>query len=392
MKVMATDFGERPVAPRDFLAYLRSRAWHLDPSYAGVSSFGTALFVHEDGEEVHIPLSESARDYVALLSEAINKVARVERRPGQQVLNDLRVALADVVRLANVSGDDVGIRLSEGAALLGGAKDLVTAAALAATGPRPIYPGRRRQSVVDLLRDVILGQTEPGSFAVRVLVPLSTRYGSAPNAAAGIASSLDPGKPTPRQVTDMLAQAVAHARRAADTAIATDDLDCFKAAVPHGVSSELCRAIASAMGEDKADIVIDVSWALSRPGPPVRRVVFSSGTFEVLAQASKFLARTAKRTDFDLFGWVERMSGEPTERTRGEVVILGEVDGELKKVAVVLGEEDYRVAIEAHKNESPVHVIGELVQQGGRYRLENPSDVYSLPSRDDDGGESHDAG
>jgi hypothetical protein len=88
-----------------------------------------------------------------------------------------------------------------------------------------------------------------------------------------------------------LALALSCASSAAIAAIATGSLAAFEEAVTHGVSADLCEAVAhmGASGRASGDVEIAISWASSRPGNralPVKSR-FAADTAPVLQEAAR---------------------------------------------------------------------------------------------------------
>ena len=383
MRVSAGDVSDGAVVePVELLTYLRARDWRHVTEYKSGGSLVAALFAHADDDgQVHVPLLAELPDYSRLVAEVVNTVARIERRAAHEVLADLRVSKADVVRVRTPRASGGALPIGFGATLFAATRDLVTAAALGSVAPRAVYTGRRPKRVSEFLDQVMLGQTEPGSFVVRVLVPLPTTIGQTLTTPADAAVEIS--RPFNRQVTEFLVNAVTRAKEAATVAMSQNSLNPFRAHVKDGVSSELCKALGAMQQEDNKSIEINVAWALQLPRPATPRIELSKPTLEVLGYAAKFLAETEIRHDFELLGYVETMEGEAIGRTEGTVTLTGMIDENLRKVRLTLEEPLYGLAVKAHADERLISVVGELRREGRRYRLDNPRAFAVLEAESD---------
>jgi hypothetical protein len=108
------------------------------------------------------------------MGDVLQVLAIVEERSQLQILRDLLVTGADVIRLRLVDAGLTGasVPLDEGATFIQKAKDTMLAAACAAVNPRVYYPSRKPAQAIDYIRRARLGQTEPGSFIVTILSPV----------------------------------------------------------------------------------------------------------------------------------------------------------------------------------------------------------------------------
>jgi len=139
MKALAYDVDTlRSLRPHDVAAYLRTRGWTLAESVPDRSS-RYALGSSVTGYEVEIPLRTDFRDFHLRMGEVLSTLARAEKRSPPEILRDLSLAGADVVRLRLLGGDlrDGTVPLEDGALLVDRARDIMLASACAALARRP---------------------------------------------------------------------------------------------------------------------------------------------------------------------------------------------------------------------------------------------------------------
>lgn len=266
------------------------------------------------------------------------------------------------------------------------AKELMFAAACAAKSPKPVYGPRRPEDAVAYVRSVRMGQTEHGSFVLKLLSPVPPRLEQ--EKPANPQMELDGVTPVPqeepfaRKVTLQLATAIRATHEAALSAAGSGSIAAFEKAVSSGVSANLCDAItglASPMDQDRK-LEVSISWALSRPvlEPPATRVMFASDTFPIIAEAARMFRESAPREEFEVYGPVVRLvRSEGTEE--GEVTVHAFVEECPRKIAIVLGSTEYEKAVDAHKLQKTIRCLGTLLKEGKSYKLRNPSVVEVEP-------------
>lgn len=270
------------------------------------------LFPQPEGDEYEIllPLSTSLRDYVIRVSEAIHTLAAVEDRSELDVLNDLAISSADIVRIRSLQPDttDGTIAIEEGVRLMQHAQDLMLSAACAAVQPRAYYQTRKPGQAIEYLRQQVrLGQTERGSYVARIISRLSPALDSP---VQGMLFP-DPSDPFERRVTRTLAAAVAATRAAAARAAATLGMEPFREAVPVGVSANLCDALAG-MAEGAGSLQIEFSWSRARPAPRdvPQRVVLESDAMPLIREAGRVFRETSAFEEFEVQDIVTKLDRE----------------------------------------------------------------------------------
>ena len=167
--------------------------------------------------------------------------------------------------------------------------DLVLAAACAAVAPKPVYRTRKPQEAVEFVSRVRLGAPEEGSFVVTLHVPVPPALQSAP-------SDEPESQPFERRSTLMLAESVVAARHAAERAGLGEGMEPFHAATAHGVSANLCEALAQLVaGDAVSELELLFGWAASRPvrTGAARQIRLGSDVGAVLQEAARQLRATA---------------------------------------------------------------------------------------------------
>ena len=360
--------------PLEVVAYLRSSGWRK----ASEEPSRWATWVRSlDGEEyeVAVPLTTEYRDFALRMGDALKVLEAVENRSQLQILRDLLMIGADVVRVRLTDSElaDGSVPLEEGAKFFGGARDMMLAAACAAVGPRAYFPSRRPAQVLDYVRRTRLGQTEQGSFVLTIISRVP------PSLAGQNGPLLGVEEPFERRVTQTLADSLSAVRRASEEAASTGQVESFVSAVPRGVNANLCDALVcmGTCADDNRSLAVQFSWSPSRP--PNRQmgipgeILFPPDTFPVIEEASVYLKESTPREEFEACGPVVKLE-RPDGASTGKVTIHCIVDNQSRKVTVELNEAQYHQAVAAHDEGRTVRCSGVLMREGRAFRLHEPYD------------------
>lgn len=245
--------------PHDIESYLLHNAWQCERVEHGYVSVWSKI---REGERyrVWVPLDYKLGDFAESTARAIKMVALAENLSQLSVLEDFdTIAIGDVVRFKsfdNLNKNSSSLLIHDGISLLEQAKNLLTAGANSAHQTRPVHPARKNNVVINYVNKLRLGQTERGSYIIKLVSPLD--------------SSSDmplPGIPAPSQFAR---NAVVTLLGALNTlrAVSEDNFkrekfifELFEEAVPNGVSANLCEAVAQNSLSQYRPLEVAVSWS-----------------------------------------------------------------------------------------------------------------------------------
>lgn len=362
----------RALGPIDVAAYLRSTGWSQTRRIGDRGAAWTRTL--PIGEiEILLPLNRQVGDFVTRMSEVLNSLEIAEQRSQMEILHDLMTTSSDIIRIrAHTSESSDGtISIEEGVDLVHHAREMVLAAARAATRPSPYFHARKPAEVVEYMEKVRLGQTERGSYVITLLsrVPpilAPTKEGQ---------GRLEIEDPFERRVTRTLASALAAIRDAVQDSVVTGQFEAFQRAVQRGVSANLCDAVAALAGgsANARDIEVDLTWSSLRPqGPQTpRRISLPADAIPTIEEAGRIFRETSPRDDFELLGLVIGLY-RPDPAQSGRVTIWGPVEGTPRRVSLILTGTEYDLAWKAHGDRRLVRCSGQLVKSGTQYELLQP--------------------
>jgi hypothetical protein len=360
--------------PQKIETYLLARGWQPRTQTSMFSTWEPPRGI--GAHQLFLPLSSKPRDYESRLRELVASLAEIEDADREMLITNLRYTSADLVRIRLVS-PRVGpgeVPIGDGAKLFEGAKELMLAAACAEINVRPNFGPRVPDLARDYMDNVRLGQTERGSYVVTVIseVAAPAQRAILPDDAAHLEI------PFERRVTTKLVVALSAARDAAHAVVdGSGGYSAFDDAVEEGVSANLCDAIGRIGTEGAgANVQFGVEWASSRPSTTQASpdVSFDSAVLPVVREAVAHLRQLGPFDGELVSGIVSRLTREKDDEI-GTIVIEGEARGEKRKVHVELPDDQYDLAVQAHKTRRPIGVRGTLYKRGRSWVLSDPGQL-----------------
>ncbi len=358
-------------------AYLRATDWEYVEKHAGWSRFRKRI--EEDEVVLEVPMLDYAPDYPRRFLQLCDDLRRIERRPIDALIRDIRSSTSDVIRI-RVQGNITNGRIpvEQGARVFQRTRDLLLAAACASVEKRPVYSRRKPQLATDYLTRAQFAPTEAGSFVfvVESMVPPQLEPVQ-PDLPDDQPRSLEE-EPFDRCVGLTLARSTAAARRIIDDISATGSQGPVVEGVSDGVSSNLCDALAGLVDPDfKQTLEMRFQWAATRPPQQEvpHYVVFDSAVAPYLKEMGRTLREQSNIAEFDLVGPILRLTG-PSPTASGEITVV-HMGHPLRgrTVRVQLSGPAYQDAVKAHGAESWIAVDGDLTRERGALVLMNPRNL-----------------
>ena len=373
----------KTLKPLEVVAYLRASGWREETKEEGEFS----VWIKDGDFEVVLPLDQSYADFALRMSDILQVLEVVEGRPQNEILADLLIFNVDIIRLRLKNADLTpgSIPIEQHTVIAQKTRDLMLAAACATLEVRPVWYKKKPDQVFDYLKKVRIGQTEVGSYVFTILSPVP------PQLSESDTSLFEMEVPFERKVTLKLADALTASKTAAEIAVTTGSMNPFRESLDKGITANLCEAIEGLSGEkgETRSVEFGFSWSRNRPlseedtRPP--SVVFQADTIPVIAEAGRILKGTAPQEDFELRGPVVGLRREQEAET-GRVTVAANIDAELRRVTLELGDPEYVIACQAHEllDEADLICYGSLNKKGPSYTLTLPRGVKMEKARDGD--------
>ena len=355
------------ISPLALFAYVRAQGW----SRVGRYGENSIVLAKEGAPEVILPTTDGVGDYVSVVRTLISIFSRYENRGELQVYRDLVGADKDTIRLRAPSGEENGsIDLNRGLGFIKGSYDLLLSAACAANKKEVRYQAGKIKRANGYMENVQLGQTEQGSFIVTLLAPVPPSL------------ELDqtnmwpdrPREPFERVVTYTFVEALRHARLAASAVTGGEGMMAFYSAVRHGVSANLCEALADLV-DMGGGFDVSLTWAKTRPlDGGLFQESFDKKSGAIFREAARAFIELEPRHDEFFTGVVFRLKREP-HHDRGTIGLRIFLDGQPTSVTARVSDQLYHVAVTANDERAVVEVHGDLKRVGQRWHIDP---IYDL--------------
>ena len=351
----------RAVTPAALAAYAQAAGWSPQERYREHSD----IYVAEGRPEIIIPRTERLGDYASIVATMIDTFAQASDQDELTVYRLLVTADRDVVRVRVGESDDGSVSLDDGAELIVGTRDMLLSAACSLRHPRRVYRTGANHDAVELVKRLRLGQTDQGSFVVTLLTPAMP-----PPMAALDPDSNNLNDPIERLLTRRLVEALNATRGMVERSVAREE-GAFGELAINGVSANLCEALVRII-EPFPTLDIGVSWAQTRPMPtPTSFVRFGQADVALLNEVAQSLRERAPQLGVHLRGLVRHLKRDGPD-IDGTISFAADVDGQRRSILAVLESVDYERAVQAHRDNSPIVLSGDLDRVGQRWRLLNP--------------------
>lgn len=354
--------------------YLHARDWENTGQWGQRPA--TVYAKEFDGRtwEIIVPHRDTVGGYAAGMAEAVSVLAVVEERSQLDVFHDLASISADVIRLSSMNGTaKIPLSLRQSTKFLNDSYNLLAAAARSAERTRAIHRGPLSANVAEFLGHVrpLPGYYEGYELTLHSPVPMGLE----------IQQPLDSGDgfypPFPRLATLKLAEALEYSTAAVAKAMTEDSLDSFDQTVPHGVSANLCDAVAELAREGEG-VEISVAWAEVRPQSqypsPTSTFQFTPHSADILDEAARSFRLNEPFLDESVVAQVVQLERKP-EEFDGRATILYIRAGRLIRMQAEFGKETYDTVILAFKDRELIRVDGDIYRVGNSFELRNPRNL-----------------
>ncbi len=324
-----------------------------------------AVFQHpsSDLDQLIVPVEGTdAEGYAVMAGEVVRKLAEWEHRPAPEILNDLLLPPADVLRFRTASPDAAAgsLPLEQTVQLLTGVRRLLSAVAHSALSPQRYFPRLRRSEAEEFVGHCQVGQTERGSFTLSVACPLDL-----PPPGTLLFEHPPAVVPFPRRVTELLMRSLEELAQAADLSRADRLTDINR---HPGFSANFCEALLllRPIG-DRSYLGVSSSWSRVLPADGARRpgaeVELRQEAFEAAEYLAPVLRPEPSSKEDRYVGFVEELRGQlvPGDSgPSGEVWLSIWNDGDFVRARAYLTAAQYAVANTAHMTGDLIDFMGVL--------------------------------
>lgn len=319
------------------------------------------LFQFKNGESVLLPLSKEFSDFELRMADLVSSIADILKMSRDVVSKTVSSVGFDIFRIrTGIGRESFSVDLDDALDLLHNGYALVDYSAVFATSrvPVPFIQGRRTKEVATYLDTVRMGQTEPGSFVLTLLLPNIRNSDLVEESPLNVALG--------QRVSDALALGLSSSKEALSTSSRV-------AAARHPFTANFATALAEIVARS-SEIEIGVEQRHTKQD---HRVLFSRADEEPLRELADNMAPKVKSWAAELTGTVTNVT-EPRGQKNGTFIIETHVDDGTKNVKVPFARSERKMIIQAFDEKADVklRVCGRVVKSaGGRFSVEAPSGI-----------------
>jgi len=360
----------------DAAKYLHDLGWSQVPSKRNM----VQVFQLENQHgffQADLPTSRSLRDYGPAMYRTIQCIAQSVCKSVEQVVLELLNPLSDIIRMRidepTIAGGS--ILFEDAINLYDNAKKLVQATAMDIVSPRLRHNGRPEKNVIDFVNKCRFGQTEIGSYVVSVVCPIFKIDDNKQIAKLSLYSEEEEcAESFTRQVVNKLINSVKAVKEAIDQG--EGDRIVRPDAGPNDcISVDFLKAL-SGINIYRNGSTLDIA---AKYAPTIKNntlenpsVSIGSDYFEPIDTLVK-KDKGSQENEKAYFGKIKSLDAppDPAARKEGKITIVF-VDNtrKAKTARAVLQREDYDAALEAHRDGRTVRLVGPMLEQSGKKKIE----------------------
>ncbi|MBU0654240.1 MAG: hypothetical protein KJ914_03805 [Gammaproteobacteria bacterium] len=355
------------IQSNDVEFYLLKRSWSKIKQIAG-----SVIYDSPDKKlRIWVPLAGGLEeDFVLSMGKLLNSLSAYEDRSQLDIAEDFDIFhVGDVIRVGSEDPLDKTsstFPLYSAAQLIEQAKQVLLTGASIATIKDPkknraFFGSRKPNDALEYMKSVRLGQTERGSYIIKLISPL-------PNDLKETQFNLElvPEKPPFERLA--VEKTFLGLSSLKDVLVETKKMgkfyfEPFFERINDGINADLCEAIVGKPdGSNKNPLNFSVSWSpafrISTPEHISTRIEFPVEYFSYISQAAQEF-RKKEPENIKFYGYVITLH-QDKDSDVGDVTVATHIEGVPKKIRMTLASYDHQVAIKAYEKRDEVQVIGVL--------------------------------
>lgn len=327
-----------------------------------------------------IPANEEYEDFYPILRNVMSILEKIEERSVNEIIKDVTTTFVDRLEIRVVSKitEDGKIPLEYAAECVEGLKELILYSVCAEQVARPICYRATDYAKV-LLNKFKLAQTEKGSFVLNVDIQVVDE-----NNEQVVLDQFDPPKPFEHKVIERIGKAISqvdaivnHQQQLTETAE-----DAFET----GITANMCDAFLKMRpisDEDQVSATIRYASSLTKKTGQVEHIEMRANHFLIIDELAKIYRNKTAVQDAALTGIIRSLTkGNDTEDDSHKIKLYTTFNDAPRTVTIVLSNEQYCIACDAHRDGLEVEVSGKLDMSERHWIMRGVTDFRPL-SQDD---------
>ena len=324
-------------------------------------------------------MSKDFADYIYRITDVLEAIATAEQREVQQVITDLTLPPSDIVRFRVINRDTIGgtISFMDGFNLLESAKKALFTTACDIIQPEKYHKRLGLKGAQQFIEECRLGQTENGSFIAAIICPFINQVPEDKPQQLSLFNSEEEFRASfTRKVTLRLIKTLEIIKSVIDRGEKNRLMELEGEDIISGNFLESIVELIAA--KENSEIEITTNWSVLAQEQYVipKTVKFSNDYIPVIENVIQRIKPVDEGIVDEFIGRISLTKADPDLHSRQEgEIMLNYIMGDEEKVSkakVILTNEDYNKACEAHKTGKTVKIKGKLINIGRSKIIENP--------------------
>jgi len=329
----------------------------------------------DDGTQIVVPKNDNDSKFDELASNSIRWLSQFLSQPKNRVIEEIREVNDDVISLRYYSDSKKvnSISFEEALDAIESTRQLILAAASTVVSPKLYHPKMIRTEPLELIKKTRFRHTEEGSFILKVSCPVELE---ATQTGYLFEDGPNYNSPLSRKSFEIINNSAIRIINSIEGDSLTQLYEEEAQSQSPQISYNLCDAIANIFDEERElpfEFIFDWSRAnlkkIPTPQTP-NRVQFPFEYKQRIDYLKNFFKPQPKELTDVFLGTVEELQGDEGEGNKrsGYVILSLLIETELIKARANLNQEQYDLAIKAHKEVGTYVMIEGKLKPGKRLR------------------------
>lgn len=348
--------------------YLQLNGWVRNYNFANRNMM---VYTNEKchPKTIAIPANENYDDFYSILHNTIEILANLETRSANDIIKDITTTFVDRLEFRIVSEitEDGKIPIEYAADCVEGLKELILYSVCAEQSARPICY-RATDYAKAMLSNFKLAQTERGSFILNVDIQVVDEE----NEQISLSECSVPA-PFEHKVIERIGKAIGQVDSIVNNQ--TQLTETAEAAYKTGITANMCDALLKMRpisDADKISTTIRYASSLTNKTGQIEHIDMRANHFLVIDELAKIYRDKVLVQDMRLTGIIRSLAKKTDIDGELQTIRLyTTVEGTARTVTMILSDEQYRIACDAHRDGLEVEVYGELDMSGRYWEMTN---------------------
>lgn len=341
--------------------YLLLSGWNRNFNFPNRSM----MVFYKEEDTLAFPSSEKLSDFYVCLPRVIDMLSEIYQKPTREIIKGITASYHDLLefRIKEDSTKDGKIPLNYASECIEGIKELIMYSACAEQVKQPVCV-RATQNAKDILNKFKLAQTEVGSYIINIDIQVAEEEEQLSWPDSEAESSLE------HKIVRRIGNAIKQVDKVTKDVSKFDEV--INEAYKSGITANMCDALMKMKPSSPTATIetkIRYASACTNTVNDIDSVCIQSNHFNMISEISKIYRQVDNQEEIQLRGYIFSLSKKKVDEVHYERLIhlVADVDGSTRKVIANLGEDDYRIACDAHRDSKEITISGILDLSKTRY-------------------------